>query len=273
VLLHGGGGAAGFFVPLLNELNGVRALAPDRPGQGLSDPIDLPRGRYREATVVWLDGLFDALELDAAALLGHSGGGMWALWYALARPDRVKRLVLIAPPAVPRTRCPLPIRLIATPGVGELFSRLMAPTRKSVIRFASSMGEKATVTTYPDLIDLWVASLRDPIAERVGRAEIRVFVSPFALLSPSGLRRHARVGAEELGQVAMPALVIWGEREPMGGVSVAQGVTELMPDAGLQMLAGGHAPWLGQPAEAAAAIVDLLRRPIREPHRPSTEAR
>jgi 2-hydroxy-6-oxonona-2,4-dienedioate hydrolase len=259
VLLHGGGGTAGFFVPLLNELNGVRALAPDRPGQGLSDPIDLPRDRYRETAVAWLDGLFDALGLDAAALLGHSGGAMWALWYALARPDRVMRLVLIAPPAVPRTRCPLPLRLIATPGVGALLSRLVPPTPKSVARFASAMGERATVTTYPDLIDLWVASLRDPIADRVGRAEERFFISPFALLSPSGLRRHARVGAEELGQVAMPALVIWGEREPLGGVSVAQAVTELMPDARLQMLGGGHAPWLGQPAEAAAAIVDLLR--------------
>ena len=26
------------------------------------------------------DSLLDALELDAAALLGHSGGGRWALW-------------------------------------------------------------------------------------------------------------------------------------------------------------------------------------------------
>lgn len=34
VLLHGGGGSGGFFLPLLNELRGVRALAPDRPGQG-----------------------------------------------------------------------------------------------------------------------------------------------------------------------------------------------------------------------------------------------
>jgi pimeloyl-ACP methyl ester carboxylesterase len=75
VLLHGGGGAGGFFLPLLNELQGVRALAPDRPGQGLSDPIDLSRNRYRESAVTWLDGLLDTLELDATALLGHSGAG------------------------------------------------------------------------------------------------------------------------------------------------------------------------------------------------------
>ena len=52
-------------------------MAIDLPGVGLSDPIDLPRKRYRETAVAWLDSLLDALELDAAALLGHSGGGRW----------------------------------------------------------------------------------------------------------------------------------------------------------------------------------------------------
>lgn len=51
VLLHGTGNSAGFFLPLLNELEGVRAMAIDLPGVGLSDPIDLPRKRYRETTV------------------------------------------------------------------------------------------------------------------------------------------------------------------------------------------------------------------------------
>lgn len=115
VLLHGTGNSAGFLLPLLNELEGVRAIAPDLPGVGLSDPIDLPQNRYRQTAVTWLDRLLDALELDSAALLGHSGGAMWALWHALAHPDRVKRLVLIGPPVLPKTRCPLPLRLAATP--------------------------------------------------------------------------------------------------------------------------------------------------------------
>jgi pimeloyl-ACP methyl ester carboxylesterase len=184
---------------------------------------------------------------------------MWALWYALARPDRVKRLVLIGPPAVPRTRCPLPLRLIATPGVGQLLSRLVPPSPKSVLRFASSMGEKVTVTSYPDLVDLWVAVFRDPIADRVARAELRVFLSPFALLSPSGFRRHSRMRPYELRRVAVPTLVVWGEQEPLGSVSVARAVTDLIPHARLAVLAGGHAPYLGQPAQTAATIVDFVR--------------
>ena len=140
VLLHGTGNSAGFLLPLLNELQGVRAIAPDLPGIGLSDPIDLPRDRYRETAVAWLDRLLDALELDSTALVGHSGGGLWALWYALAHPDRVTRLVLLAPPALPKTRCPLPIRLLSTPGLGELLSRLAPPSPKSVLQLARVHG-------------------------------------------------------------------------------------------------------------------------------------
>jgi pimeloyl-ACP methyl ester carboxylesterase len=258
VLLHGTGNSAGFLLPLLNELKGVRAIAPDLPGIGLSDPIDFPADRYRETAVAWLDRLLDALELDSTALVGHSGGGMWVLWYALAHPERVTRLILLAPAALPGTRCPLPIRLVSTPVVGELLSRLAPPSRKSVLQLARVVGEGATITRHPDLIDLLVAVGRDPTADRAATAEFRAFVSPFALLSRSGFRRRAVLQPDELRQLAMPTLVIWGEHEPLGGISVAQSVTELIPHARLEVMPTGHGPWLGQPTRTAAAITGWM---------------
>ena len=259
MLLHGTGNAAGFLLPLLHELHGVRAIAPDLPGVGLSDPIELPADRYRETAVAWLDRLLDTLELDATTLVGHSGGGVWALWYALAHPDRVRRLVLIGPPALPKTSCPLPMRLVATPGVGALLPRLAPPTPKSVLRLASVMGEQATLARRPDLIDLLVALGRDPVTDRAAKAEIRLLVSPFALLSRSGFRGRSRVRADELRQVAMPTLIVWGERDPLGGVPVAQAITDLIPHARLEVLPTGHGPWLGEPEKTAAAIADFVR--------------
>jgi pimeloyl-ACP methyl ester carboxylesterase len=249
LVLHGTVDTAGFFLPLLNEFHGVRALAPDLPGRGLSDPIELPRHRYRETAVAWL---------ETCSTRWSWTPSRWGLWYALARSHRVKRLVLIGVPALPKTRCPLPIRLIAMPG-GGLLSRLVPPSPKSVLRFASFVGEKATLAAHPDLVDLMVTTGRDPIAASSARSEIRVLVSPFALLSPSGFRRHTRVRPDELRQRAMPTLIVWGEHDPLGTSSVAQQATKIIPHGQLVVLPTGHAPWLGWPTETAAAIVDFVR--------------
>ena len=254
VLLHGTGNPAGFLLPLLHELHGVRAIAPDRPGVGLSDPINLPAARYREAAVAWLDRLLDTLELDTTTLLGHSGGAMWAMWYALAHPDRIRRLVLLGPPAVPKTRCPLPLRLALTPVVGQLLSRLAPPSPTSILRFAHHVArEKETLARHPDLVDLLVAAGRDPITDHASKAELRLFVSPF------GFRRRSRLRPDELRQLAMPTLLIWGESEPLGGVSVAQAVTDLIPHARLEVLPTGHGPWLGQPTRTAATVLEFVQ--------------
>jgi pimeloyl-ACP methyl ester carboxylesterase len=205
-----------------------------------------------------VDSLLDTLELDTTALLGHSGGAMWALWYSLARPSRVTKLVLAGPPVLPNARCPFPLRLVATPGVGEALSRLAPPTRKSVLQIAGAMHERETLATHPGLVDLFVATGRDPIRDHTGRAEIRVFASPLALLSPSGFRRRSRVRAEELRQLRIPTLVIWGADEPLGKPSVARAATELIPDAQLDVLPGGHAPWLGHASRAAESIERFL---------------
>jgi len=129
-----------------------------------------------------------------------------------------------------------------------------------VLQFAHHAArEKESLARYPDLVDLFVATFGDPIADRATRAEERVFVSPFALVTASGFRRGSRIRPDELRRVAMPTLVMWGKREPLGDVSVARAVAELIPQARLEVLAGGHGPWLGQPAQTAAAIADFVR--------------
>jgi pimeloyl-ACP methyl ester carboxylesterase len=151
--------------------------------------------------------------------------------------------VLLGPPAVPATRCPLPLRLATTPVAGRLLSRLAPPSPRSTLRFAHHVArEKEALARHPDLVDLLVAAGRDPITDHPSKAELRVFASPF------GFRRRSRVRPDELCRLAMPTLLIWGEHEPLGGVSVARAVTDLIPHARLEVLPTGHGPWLGQPA-------------------------
>jgi len=260
VVLHGTGGPALFYRPLLERLDGVRVLAPERPGQGLSEQAELPRTGYRRAVVAWMERLLDALNLDAATLVGHSMGGLWSLWYALEHPTRVSRLVLLGgPPALPGERAPLPYRIMATPGVGRLAQRLAPPSEKSVLQFARMVGEERTLANHPDLVELLVTAGRDPLAAATDRKEIHAILAPHALLSPSRFRRASRIASDELQQLRMPVLLIWGEREPVGGGPVARDLAELLPHARLELLDAGHAPWLGHAQNIAPMIGDFAR--------------
>ncbi|MPZ73739.1 MAG: alpha/beta fold hydrolase [Nitriliruptorales bacterium] len=254
VLLHGGGAPALFLLPLLERLQRVRAIAADRPGRGLSDPLELPRRQLRRVAVAWVDRLLDTLGLDGAALLGHSGGGLWALWYALARPDRVRQLVLLgAVPALPGASMPLPFRVFVMPGIGRLLQRIPS-TSKSVVQFARLVaGEGQTIVDHPEMVDLLVAGDNDPVAAATDRAELR------AIAGPHSYRPHARVRTDELRHLAMPTLLIWGDRDPFGNAAVARATAEAIPDARLELLPAGHGPWLGHPERIAELVTNFVR--------------
>jgi pimeloyl-ACP methyl ester carboxylesterase len=242
------------FLPLLERLEGLRAIAVDRPGFGLSDPAGVPRERFRTGAVEFLDQVLDELELDTAALAGNSMGGTWALWYALARPARLHRLVLLgAAPLLPSTRVPPPLRVMATPVVGELLQRLTKPSPKLIVRMMASMGEKDTIINYPDQIQALVAAGNDPVMSEVNLAELRTAISPI------GFRPSLRVRPDELRQLTVPTLLLWGDHDPVGAVKVAQATAELVPNAHLEVLPRGHGPRLGNPDRTAELVSKFVR--------------
>jgi pimeloyl-ACP methyl ester carboxylesterase len=200
--------------------------------------------------------VLDELGLETSALAGGSIGGTWALWYALARPERVRRLVLLTgAPLLPGTRVSAPVRVMAAPVVGDLLARVVKPNARMVVRLMSSMGEKDTIVRHPDLIESMVAAGRDPIASAVNLAELRAGTSPF------GFRRSLRVHPDELRRLTVPTLVVWGDRDPVGAVKVAQATARLVPKAQLEVLPAGHVPWLGNP-DRVRTLVQV--RPLRK---------
>jgi len=72
-----------------------RVIVPDMPGFGLSDA--LPESGLDELAQS-LSGVADALSLPSVSLVGYSFGALVATTLAAARPDLVKRLLLINPP-------------------------------------------------------------------------------------------------------------------------------------------------------------------------------
>ncbi|MCY8914426.1 alpha/beta hydrolase [Bacillus atrophaeus] len=93
VLLHSGGADLRdwtFVTPLLAKHHKVVTF--DGRGTGKS-PSPLEHTNYVEDLL----SLLDHLELDKAALIGHSFGGQIATEFALNYPERVSKLVLVAP--------------------------------------------------------------------------------------------------------------------------------------------------------------------------------
>jgi len=72
---------------------GIRVIAPDRPGVGLSDPR--PRRPVIEYAAE-LAAIADALGVDGFTVLGYSGGGPYACAVAYALPDRLRAVGIAA---------------------------------------------------------------------------------------------------------------------------------------------------------------------------------
>ena len=254
VLLHGSGPSALLFLPLITRLNGVRAIAVDRPGFGLSDPTESVSPSYRDAAVAWVASVIDGLGLEQTALLGNSTGGMWAIWYALAHPERVRRLVILgAPPLLSSTRVPPPMLAVAAPDTGGPPPQMPTPSPETVARNMSVFGEGDTIVSYPDLIDALVAAANDPIASGASLGELRT------IISPAGWQPELETPPSELEGLTMPTLLIWGDGDPLGGSEVAGTTAASIPEARLEVLAAGHAPWLGHPDRAATLVSEFVR--------------
>ncbi|WP_371365632.1 alpha/beta fold hydrolase [Pseudomonas sp. QL9] len=100
LFIHGSGpGASGHSNFNLNypefAAAGHRALVPDLPGYGLSDK---PETDYTlDFFVEAMFGLLDSLDIQRCTLVGNSLGGAIAIKMALDQPQRIARLVLMAP--------------------------------------------------------------------------------------------------------------------------------------------------------------------------------
>lgn len=94
LMIHGGPGSSAALVPMIATMAQTRPIvAPDLMGNGDSDPP--PAGL---ATIAFhadcMAQLLDALGFDRVDVYGHHSGAQVACELAIARPDRVRCLVL-----------------------------------------------------------------------------------------------------------------------------------------------------------------------------------
>ncbi|MEZ4573292.1 MAG: alpha/beta fold hydrolase, partial [Thermomicrobiales bacterium] len=114
LLVPGGPGEAFHFAPLMAQLQGWRLITFDRPGGAMSDAVDHREVDLRQFAVSILTAVLDYFELDQVPVLASSMGGLWSLWLALDRPERVSSMVQFSCPAlVLGTSAPAPMRVMS----------------------------------------------------------------------------------------------------------------------------------------------------------------
>ena len=250
VLLHGVSLSAASWAPLFSALPGCRLLAVDLPGHGLSEPAGYRRGHVRQHARELIDDILDALGLDEAPVVGHSLGGMLALWYAATGAERISRLVAMGEPAValPGVRVRMPLSLLTVRGLGVAVLRSPAPRPIYRGMLAQGLGRAEVAAAPESLIDALRLSGRRPSNARSVASLMRAinrFRRP---------RTESVLTTPELSAIAIPTMFIWGADAPYLSAERAQPSIDRIPGATLHEVPGGHGPWLVDPKRSAELI-------------------
>lgn len=252
VLVHGSGMSAPTWGPLLAELGDRRIHAVDLPGFGLSDPHHYGHRPLREHAIAQLTSLLDALELDRPVIAGTSLGAMWALSLAVARPERVSRVIALGIPAVslPGMKGDPFFRAMTTPVVRAIVSRVPAPRNAKATRRAMArvLGPRALATVDNAYFDVVRATMRMPGWRLAMRSHLNL------ALRNGRQRPENIIGDDELRSLQAPVRFVMGDADVYGPPAVAERAAALMPEATVTTIPGGHAPFLDDPAACAAAI-------------------
>jgi 2-succinyl-6-hydroxy-2,4-cyclohexadiene-1-carboxylate synthase len=236
VLLHGFSGTRqawdGVVAQLASER--YRPLALDLPGHGEARAVAGP---------ITFDSCVAAV-LEASperfALCGYSLGGRVALHVALAAPERVSRLVLVS----------------ASPGIEDAAER--AARRAADGRLADELER----IPFEQFIERWRAQplfAEEPAAVGALAREDQRRNEPRALAAAMrGLGTGEMTPLwDRLGELQMPSTFVAGARDAKFR-AIGERMVELMPDARLAVIPGGHALALESPAELAALLYQAL---------------
>ena len=217
VWLHGSGpGASGHSnfkgnYPAFAQA-GYRCIVPDLLGYGLSSKPDIEQYDL-DFFIAGVKGLVDALGLKHITLLGNSLGGAVALGYALAHPQDVKRLILMAPGGVEDLDT-----YLAMPGIANMFK-----VYQSGKTGAAAMRDVMTMQLFdPTLLTEDIINERAPIAETQTQAARSILKVPNM--------------TERLHELRCLVFGFWGVNDQFNPVSGTTKLVENCPQARIIVL-------------------------------------
>ncbi|MET0285123.1 MAG: alpha/beta fold hydrolase [Polyangiales bacterium] len=229
-----------------------RVIVPDLPGCGLSARPDASYTLEWQASVMaaWLD----ALNLDNVDVVAHSYGGGVAQFMLLLRPQRIRRLVLVASGGLGR-EVSMELRLASFTKVVETFGQAVMPR-------VAAFALRAVGGVVTDEVATWMRTT----SSLPGSA--RAFARTVAdVIDWRGQRRHFLDRAKEI-RVLPPVALLWGTKDRVIPYAQAQSASKMLAGAELIAFEGcGHFPHHQKPFEFTRAVLSFLDRPYVKPVR------
>jgi haloacetate dehalogenase len=261
LLLHGVPQTAICWRAMVPELAKDRiVLAPDLKGLGESEM----RGPYDVATMADELAALVLHEVDGPVdIVGHDWGGVLALRLATARPDLVRRLVVINAPyrEIDVRRAPH-VPAFAVPLLPEVAFRLSG---ERLVRFMLRMPWRTDPPLPEEIEEHYVGAYADPHRVEAMLAYYRAAARPAAVRAVRTVIRRAtrkpRPSRTPPRFRLERSLVVWGTADPVLPVSVGESVVRnLGANASMVTLPGvGHFV----PEEAAATVVPTVAEFLR----------
>lgn len=239
VFVHGLGGSWTNWLENLCEFaRDHRVIAFDLPGFGASESPDGPVSIAGYARV--LAGLFEALGVGRAAIVGNSLGGLVCAEFALTSARRVERLCLVAAAGLSISRLPI-----------EPALRALVPLERAVAFYGTLIAERSV-----------------PLARRARMRRLllfHAFAHPERLPAPLAAEVIAGAGRpsllpglramtgypnrDRLGEIGCPTLVVWGASDRLVPLRDADEFERRIPGARKVVYADtGHVPQIERPA-------------------------
>ena len=225
-----------------------RCLAPDHLGFGLSGRP--PDADYRpEAHAARYEAWLDAMGLERYSLVVHDFGGPIALPAAVARPERVRRLVVLNSWmwSFEGDRETERAARLFSGRLGRWMYRRLNASLRMIMPMA--YGERRALT--PQVHAQYLAPFRDPDAR-----EAVLWALARALLGSSDHYRALWERRERLADV--PALVVWGTRDRAFPGRHLERWRAALPHARVVELPVGHWPHEEAPAAVAREVGAFL---------------
>lgn len=227
VLLHGTSGHLEAFVRNIPALSAkFRLHALDMLGHGWTDNPggDLRIPRYVDHVLAYLD----SRGIERASFVGESLGGWVAGRLAADHPERVGRLVLVAPGGT-----------VANP---EVMDRIRTSTRAAVLTDDRALTRRRLELLMHDPADVSdeLVDVRHAIYHR---PQFVAGIDELLCLQQMDNRTEDLLSPEQMARIAAPTLIVWGAQNPFGDVPEAHRMQQSIPGAELEILPEcGHWP-------------------------------